>query len=134
MFTYNNLEQENKQLEEQHDLLIDNFQKEREELCKQIKQENDARKRFVEKVKQLKEQLAEKDKEIEKLKNKLKRTERAMHEEVKEHLEYYNAYQKQLRKKVCDDIEREIENLENIELSTYISLLNIIDKIEEAKE
>lgn len=60
-----NLEQENKQLEEQHDLLIDEFQKERENLCKQIKQESDARERFVKKVKQLKEQLAIREKALE---------------------------------------------------------------------
>ena len=66
---YIKLEEENKQLEEQHDLLIDEFQKEREKLCKQIKQESDARERFVKKVKQLKEQLDKKDKEIGELKS-----------------------------------------------------------------
>lgn len=52
----------------------------------------------------LEQQLAEKDKEIERLKDTLKRTEKAMHEEVKEHLEYYNADQKRLRHQICQEI------------------------------
>ena len=59
---------------------------------------------YDKKDEKLEQQLAEKDKEIEELKDKLKRTEKAMHKEVKEHLEYYNADQKQIRKQVCDEI------------------------------
>lgn len=87
------LEQENKQLEEQHNLLIDEFQKQREDLCKQIKQESDARKRFVEKVKQLKERLVEKDKTI---------------EQLRKNMEFDTAYYiKELvniRKQVCEEV------------------------------
>ena len=50
---------ENKELKEQHELLIGEFQKQKEDLCKQIKQESDARKRFVKEDKRLKEQLKE---------------------------------------------------------------------------
>ena len=46
-----NLRQENEQLKEQYELLIDEFQKEREKLCEQIKAESDARKRFVKELK-----------------------------------------------------------------------------------
>lgn len=92
------LEQENKQLKEQHDLLIDGFQKERENLCKQIKQESDARERFVEKVKQLKEELAEKDKEIEKLNLMIKTL--PNHDTEMEQL---------IRKNVCDKIREKLQ-------------------------
>ena len=34
---------------------------------------------------------------------------------------------------VCDEIKREIANLENIELSSYMTLCNIIDKIEQGE-
>lgn len=60
-------------------------------------------------MKELKEQLTKKDKEIEKLRDKLKRTEKAMLEEVNEHIEYYNADQKHLRKQVCEEIREKIE-------------------------
>ena len=40
----------------------------------------------------------------------------------------------EIRKQVCDEIKREIANLENIELSSYMTLCDIIDKIEQPKE
>lgn len=43
------------QEEKEHELLIDQFEEETEKLRKQIKQESDARKRFVEANKQLKQ-------------------------------------------------------------------------------
>lgn len=43
--------------EKEHDKLIDDFQQEREKLCKQIKVESDARKRFVKELKVYKEAL-----------------------------------------------------------------------------
>ena len=51
--------------EEEHGLLIDQFEEETEKLRKQIKQESDARKRFVEEVKELKQQLAISEKALE---------------------------------------------------------------------
>lgn len=54
--------------EKEHELLIDQFEEETEKLRKQIKQESDARKRFVEEVKNLKQQLSEKEKKYQDLK------------------------------------------------------------------
>ncbi len=54
--------------EQGHDLSIQYFEEETNKLRKQIKSESDARKRFVEEVKNLKQQLEEKDKEIKQLK------------------------------------------------------------------
>ena len=51
----------------EHELLIDDFEKETENLKKQIKQERDARKRFAEAVKELIQELAYKEQEIEDL-------------------------------------------------------------------
>ena len=64
-----------KQLEEkdkEHELLINDFEEETENLRKQIKRESDARKRFVKKVEELKQQLSEKEKEIEQYKETIK--------------------------------------------------------------
>lgn len=133
----NELRQENKQLEEQHDLLIDEFQKERENLCKQIKKESDARKRFVEKVKQLKEQLAEKDEEIEEYKTQIKEfcgTKLAKLIDKKE---------QEIRKQVCDEIREKLPYYEYSFQEPEVPRVNVIeirdiefilDQIEQAKE
>ena len=57
--------------ENNHELLIDQFEEETEKLRKQIKQESDARERFVVEVKSLKQKLAEKDEEIKQLNNRI---------------------------------------------------------------
>lgn len=89
---------------------------------------------------ELKQQLAEKDKRIAELEDKLKRTEKAMHEEVKEHLEYYNADQKQLRKQVCDKIRHSFYvgkdsycDKEGKEIITYHINNFILDQIEKGE-
>ena len=136
---YIKLEQENKQLEGQHELLIDEFQKEREELCKQIKQESDARERFVEKVKQLKEQLAEKDKEIEELKTFNAKN---IYDSICHAL---NMQEKQIRKQVCDEIKEYIAKEYGISVKdmykrysrlawTVKDIYELLDQIEQAKE
>lgn len=58
---YDQLKQQLTEKEQEHELLIDQFEEETEKLRKQIKQESDARKRFVEANKQLKHQLSEKN-------------------------------------------------------------------------
>lgn len=75
----------------------------------------------------LKQQLAEKDTEIEELKDKLKRTEKAMHEEVMEHLEYYNADQKYLRKQVCDAIREKLKKQIIPTAGSWLSYYDIIE-------
>lgn len=139
------LEEENKQLEKQHDLLIDEFQEEREKLCKQIKQESDARERFVEKVKQLKKHLAEKDKEIEGTDSNL------TYKQIQiDNLEKENKKLKeqltQVRKQVCDEIRNVIKDCwvveeYNREYGTLLSgrfnenkFYDLLNKIEQAKE
>ena len=57
--------------ENNHELLIDQFEEETEKLRKQIKQKSDARERFVVEVKSLKQKLAEKDEEIKQLNNRI---------------------------------------------------------------
>lgn len=136
-YNINKLAQEYKQLEEQHELLIDAFQKERENLCKQVKQESDARERFVKEVKRLKEQLAEKDKELEELKFE-KRNLGGLIEKVS------SKGQQEIRKQVCDmarkkiveatcyDTEEEVRSvIYDLNASTA---LEIIDEIEQAEE
>lgn len=81
---------------------IQEIKKQLAEKDKEIERLNDRLDKYI--SGRLKSMIAEKDAQIEELKDKLKRTEKAMHEEVKEHLEYYNADQKQLRKQVCDEI------------------------------
>ena len=49
------LKQQLAEKDKEHELLIDKFEEETEKLIKQIKQESDARKRFVEANKQLKQ-------------------------------------------------------------------------------
>ena len=134
------LQEENKQLEEQHDLLIDEFQEEREKLCKQIKQESDARERFVEKVKQLKKHLAEKDKEIEGTDSNL------TYKQIQiDNLEKENKKLKeqltQVRKQVCDEIRDKLKahcdytDEENIGwYLTEHKIDMLLDQIEQAKE
>lgn len=73
--------------------------------------------------------------EIEKLQDKLKRTEKALHEEVKEHLEYYNADQKQLRNEICNEIRERIENDFEYDCEyTYEKLIEVIDQVEKGEQ
>ncbi len=61
------LQEANEELAEKdndHDMLIDDFQQERENLCNQIKTESDARKRAVEKFKQIRKQVCNKIKKL----------------------------------------------------------------------
>jgi hypothetical protein len=75
----NSLKQENEQLKQQlkniesdHELLINDFDKQDEYFRKQIKHERDARKRFIVENEKLKQQLAQKDKQLAKAEQKLK--------------------------------------------------------------
>ena len=54
------LKQQLSNLERNHDLLIDTFQQEREDLCKEIKKHSDARKRAVKKIKTIRHEICEK--------------------------------------------------------------------------
>lgn len=65
------LEQENRDLEDDHNKLIDQYDKQYNDLCKEIQFHSSARERFVKKVKELKQQLADKDYKIEVLKKAL---------------------------------------------------------------
>lgn len=51
------LEQENRDLEDDHNKLIDQYDKQYNDLCKEIQFHSSARERFVKKVKELKQQL-----------------------------------------------------------------------------
>lgn len=55
-------EKENKNLEDDHNKLIEQYNNQYIELCKEIKCHSSARERFVKKVKELEEQIEEKDK------------------------------------------------------------------------
>ena len=55
-------------LEDDHNKLIDQYNKQYNDLCEEIKVHSSARERFVIKVDELKQQLAEKEKEIEEYK------------------------------------------------------------------
>lgn len=83
----------------------------------------------------LKQQLTEKDKEIEELKDKLKRTENAHHQEVKEHLEYYNADQKYLHHQVCEEIMNYLRNngFKYTSLVSYNLVKQALDQIEKGE-
>ena len=59
------LEQENRDLEDDHNKLIDKYDKQYNDLCKEIQFHSSARERFVKKVKELKQQLAITEKALE---------------------------------------------------------------------
>ena len=59
------LEQENRDLEDDHNKLIDQYDKQYNDLCKEIQFHSSARERFVEEVKELKQQLAISEKALE---------------------------------------------------------------------
>jgi hypothetical protein len=59
------IKQRIKNMESDHELLINDFEEETKRLQKEIKRESDARKRFVVEVAKFKKQLAEKDKLLE---------------------------------------------------------------------
>ena len=58
------LEQENRDLEDDHNKLIDQYDKQYNGLCKEIQFHSSARERFVKKVKELKQQLHDLPKKI----------------------------------------------------------------------
>ena len=58
------LEQENRDLEDDHNKLIDQYDKQYNDLCKEIQFHSSARERFVKKVKELKQQLHDLPKKI----------------------------------------------------------------------
>ena len=62
-------------LEDDHNKLIEQYNKQYNDLCKEINVHSSARERFVKKVKELEQQLAEKEKEIEQTKKSYARME-----------------------------------------------------------
>lgn len=101
--------------ENEHELLINQFEEETENLRKQIKRESDARKRFVEEVKKLKQQLEKKEYAI----NNYWQSE-------KNKKEMFREENKKLREQLAEK-EEEIE-----ELNKFMS--DKADEIEDLKE
>lgn len=59
----NLLKEQLSSLESNHEILIDTFQAERENLCKEIKKHSEARQRAIEKIKHLRHEICEKIRE-----------------------------------------------------------------------
>lgn len=118
----NQLQQENEELKKEladwkDETMIVEYEKQLAEKDKEITSYKEVLETYKKKpvniyqveIRNLQVDKAELKLEIEKLKDKLKRTEKAMHEEVMEHLEYYNADQKQLRHEICEEIRTAVD-------------------------
>lgn len=107
-------------LESNHEILIDTFQAERENLCKEIKKHSEARQRAIEKIKELEQQLAEKEAERNKLANTLNQLIFSDHAED---------YIKQLRHQICEEIRKIFDTDINYTFDIE-TLYDVLDEIE----
>lgn len=125
-----NLKQQLSELESNHDLLIDTFQAERENLCKEIKKHSEARQRAIEKIKEL-------EKEIDELKF-IQRNAGGLIEKFSE------KGVKQLRHEICEKIKIAMTSIEpncsiedmnsNLYEFTGREIYAILDQIERGEE